>query len=210
MHQPNCRVANTPMKANCAPTGTRDSVLESGRFVRFYVSPARLCSCLRERSSQRLGIRHRYCRHRDSRYRGANLDARATARLRCEVVLWCDPEVRRWRSILTVLTTACSRSCSWVGTMVSAFGNRSTGRRWNDCKRSLISDPVGRAKSVVLTDEGLDKTERLFRGPVRDKPVSKPATKMHLIFLARVEVAVIYKAQNMVKQHCCPAILPGA
>jgi Domain of unknown function (DUF6429) len=30
-------------------------------------------------------------------------------------------------------------------------------------KKGLISDPVGRAKSVVLTDEGLDKAERLFR-----------------------------------------------
>jgi Domain of unknown function (DUF6429) len=30
-------------------------------------------------------------------------------------------------------------------------------------ENGLISDPVGRAKSVVLTDEGLDKAERLFR-----------------------------------------------
>ena len=30
-------------------------------------------------------------------------------------------------------------------------------------KKGLISNPVGRAKSVVLTDEGLDKGERLFR-----------------------------------------------
>ncbi len=30
-------------------------------------------------------------------------------------------------------------------------------------EKGLISDPVGRAKSVVLTDEGLDKAERLFR-----------------------------------------------
>ena len=30
-------------------------------------------------------------------------------------------------------------------------------------KKGLISDPVGRAKSVVLTDEGLGKAERLFR-----------------------------------------------
>jgi hypothetical protein len=30
-------------------------------------------------------------------------------------------------------------------------------------KKGLISDPVGRAKSVVLTDEGLDRAERLFR-----------------------------------------------
>jgi hypothetical protein len=29
--------------------------------------------------------------------------------------------------------------------------------------KGLISDPVGRAKSVVLTDEGLERAERLFR-----------------------------------------------
>ena len=30
-------------------------------------------------------------------------------------------------------------------------------------KKGLISDPVGRAKSVVLTGEGLERAERLFR-----------------------------------------------
>jgi len=30
-------------------------------------------------------------------------------------------------------------------------------------EKGLISNPVGRAKSVVLTDEGLDKAELLFR-----------------------------------------------
>ena len=30
-------------------------------------------------------------------------------------------------------------------------------------KKGLISDPVGRAKSVVLTDDGLEKAERLFQ-----------------------------------------------
>ena len=30
-------------------------------------------------------------------------------------------------------------------------------------KKGLISEPVGRAKSVVLTDEGLEDAERLFR-----------------------------------------------
>jgi len=30
-------------------------------------------------------------------------------------------------------------------------------------KKGLISDPVGKAKSVVLTDEGLGKAEKLFR-----------------------------------------------
>jgi hypothetical protein len=31
--------------------------------------------------------------------------------------------------------------------------------------RGLISDPVGRAKSVVFTGEGLREAERLFREP---------------------------------------------
>jgi hypothetical protein len=30
-------------------------------------------------------------------------------------------------------------------------------------QKGLISDPVGRAKSVVLTDEGLERAESLFR-----------------------------------------------
>jgi hypothetical protein len=30
-------------------------------------------------------------------------------------------------------------------------------------KKGLISDPVGKAKSVVFTDEGLREAERLFR-----------------------------------------------
>jgi hypothetical protein len=29
-------------------------------------------------------------------------------------------------------------------------------------KKGFISDPVGRAKSVVLTNEGLERAERLF------------------------------------------------
>lgn len=29
-------------------------------------------------------------------------------------------------------------------------------------KKGLISDPVRRAKSVILTDEGLERAERLF------------------------------------------------
>jgi len=31
--------------------------------------------------------------------------------------------------------------------------------------KGFISDPVGKAKSVVLTDEGLRESERLFRQP---------------------------------------------
>ena len=36
--------------------------------------------------------------------------------------------------------------------------------------KGLISDPVGRAKSVVLTDEGLEKAERLFRDLFETNP----------------------------------------
>ena len=50
------------------------------------------------------------------------------------------------------------------GMAANAFGSRSTGIRWIDfIQKGLISDPVGRAKSVVLTDEGLEKAERLSR-----------------------------------------------
>jgi Domain of unknown function (DUF6429) len=37
-------------------------------------------------------------------------------------------------------------------------------------QKGLISDPVGRAKSVVLTSEGLDKAERLFRDLFETNP----------------------------------------
>ena len=37
-------------------------------------------------------------------------------------------------------------------------------------QKGLISDPVGRAKSVVLTTEGLEKAERLFRDLFTTKP----------------------------------------
>jgi Mn-dependent DtxR family transcriptional regulator len=37
-------------------------------------------------------------------------------------------------------------------------------------EKGLISDAVGRAKSVVLTDEGLEKAERLFRDLFETNP----------------------------------------
>jgi hypothetical protein len=39
-------------------------------------------------------------------------------------------------------------------------------------RKGMICDPVGKAKSVVLTDEGLAECERLFR-----KLFEKPATR---------------------------------
>jgi Domain of unknown function (DUF6429) len=37
-------------------------------------------------------------------------------------------------------------------------------------EKGLISDPVGHAKTVVLTGEGLDKAERLFRDLFETNP----------------------------------------
>jgi hypothetical protein len=37
-------------------------------------------------------------------------------------------------------------------------------------KKGLISDPVGRAKSVVLTNEGLEKAEQLFQDLLGTNP----------------------------------------
>ncbi len=55
-------------------------------------------------------------------------------------------------------------------------GNRAwKGHDWDALDRlhrkGMIYDPVGKAKSVVLTDEGLAESERLFR-----KLFGKPAT----------------------------------
>ena len=40
-------------------------------------------------------------------------------------------------------------------------------------KKGLISDPVGHAKSVVLTDEGLEKAERTVSGFICEKSVRR-------------------------------------
>jgi hypothetical protein len=37
-------------------------------------------------------------------------------------------------------------------------------------KKGLISDPVGRAKSVILTNEGLQRAERLFDELFAERP----------------------------------------
>ena len=37
-------------------------------------------------------------------------------------------------------------------------------------KKGMISDPVGRAKSVVLTNEGLKRAERLFEELFAERP----------------------------------------
>ena len=52
------------------------------------------------------------------------------------------------------------------------LGLHDQGRAWKSFdwdamdrlhRKGLISDPVGKAKSVVFTDEGLREAERLFR-----------------------------------------------
>src|SRR5262249_15001222 len=54
-------------------------------------------------------------------------------------------------------------SLGWRRRPRSSSGySRSIGSRLLH-EKGLISDPVGRAKSVVLADEGLEKAERLFR-----------------------------------------------
>ncbi len=62
----------------------------------------------------------------------------------------------------------------------SGRGKGSTGTRWIGCRKGLIHDPVGKAKSVVLTEEGLAKSERLFtklfaKAPASDQPADLTA-----------------------------------
>ena len=47
---------------------------------------------------------------------------------------------------------------------IAAPGGHSNGTSWIDCikKKGYISDPVGKAKSVVFTAEGLRESERLL------------------------------------------------
>jgi hypothetical protein len=42
-------------------------------------------------------------------------------------------------------------------------------------EKSLIADPANKAKSVVLTDEGLQKAEELFRALFTRKPGDQAA-----------------------------------
>jgi hypothetical protein len=48
------------------------------------------------------------------------------------------------------------------------------GFNWDTMNRlhekGFISDPVGKAKSVVLTDQGLRESERLFRKLLVERP----------------------------------------
>jgi hypothetical protein len=55
-----------------------------------------------------------------------------------------------------------------TGTPRAKPERRITSRRFKrlrlfENQKGFISDPVGRAKSVVLTDEGQERAERLFR-----------------------------------------------
>ena len=54
--------------------------------------------------------------------------------------------------------------CGWDFTTVRARGSLLIGTRWTGCTRKgLIHDPVGKAKSVVFTPEGLARSEQLFQ-----------------------------------------------
>jgi hypothetical protein len=47
--------------------------------------------------------------------------------------------------------------------MAAGLGKALIGTPWSAClKRGLICDPVNKAKSVELTEEGLAEAERLF------------------------------------------------
>ena len=37
------------------------------------------------------------------------------------------------------------------------------GRAWPPARKGMIGDPVGKVKSVVFTDEGLERAEKLFK-----------------------------------------------
>ena len=56
-----------------------------------------------------------------------------------------------------------SRCCHWVGTTVIGPGR---GLDWEVMgrlhRKGYISDPAGKAKSVLFTEEGLRESERLF------------------------------------------------
>jgi len=122
-----------------------------------------------QRPRHQLRTRRHYRRHRDSRYRGREP---ATAH---------NSAAKRWRfsnsrsaevAIITDRIDDCVLALLLLG--------RHDGQRvwksfdWAAMERlhekGLISDPVGRAKSVVLTDEGLEKAERLFRDLFETNP----------------------------------------
>ena len=48
-------------------------------------------------------------------------------------------------------------------TRAPELGRASTGTQWKGLHhKGYITDPVGKARSVVLTDEGLKESQRLF------------------------------------------------
>ena len=70
-----------------------------------------------------------------------------------------------WTSTPIGSTTLCWRSCGWDFTTVRARAWKSFD--WDAMARlhtkGLIHDPVGKAKSVVFTPEGLARSEQLFQ-----------------------------------------------
>ena len=108
-------------------------------------------------------------RHRDSRYRGREP---ATAH---------NSAAKRWR-FSNGMIQKCGDGNHRIDDCVLALlllGRHDGQRVWKSFdwgvmerlhEKGLISDPVGRAKSVVLTDEGLEKAERLFRDLFETNP----------------------------------------
>ena len=54
----------------------------------------------------------------------------------------------------------CTSHCTMVSGLRKGYDWDALGRLHD---KGMICDPVGKAKSVVLTDEGLAESERLFR-----------------------------------------------
>lgn len=58
--------------------------------------------------------------------------------------------------------TAHNECCAWKG-----FDRATTDRRH---KKGLIGDPVNKSKSLILTEEGLERSQALFREPFTRPP----------------------------------------
>ena len=69
--------------------------------------------------------------------------------------------VRRWARLGCWQPRQRSRRARWNGLRLSSSSALPSMNRLHN--KGFIYDPVGEAKSVVLTDEGLRESERLFR-----------------------------------------------
>lgn len=67
------------------------------------------------------------------------------------------------------------RCYGWLFTKSVARGRVLTGRTDRLHRKGLIGDPVNKSKSLVLTDEGLRRSEALFRKLFTRQPVLPPS-----------------------------------